>query len=93
MKYLKYVDVNQIAQYLKLMTTANGKFDCPHLLRHEGCYRNSGLSIAEDGSFSCLCGINGKGWINLVSKIYKVPRWQAEKWLQRQLKRLNDGKS
>lgn len=91
MGYLKDLDANQIAKVLKIEPAASGKYDYPNLIRHEGGRHNSGLSISEDGSFSCLCGIKLKGWSDLVSKINKVPRWRSEKWLQRQLERASDG--
>ena len=93
MRYLKHFDVIQIAKILKLEPAASGKYDCPHIHQHEAVCHNSALSITDDGSFSCQCGIKGRGWIELVSKLYKIPRWRAENWLKTQLYEIRNGKS
>jgi hypothetical protein len=93
MRYLKQFKLDQIVKVLKIEPAENGKYDCLQVHKHNGVCHNSALSIAEDGSFSCLCGIQGKGWVELTSKLYCLPRWRAEKWLKMQLKKTRNGQS
>jgi hypothetical protein len=65
---------HQIAKSLCLKLFRNGSFLCPR------CGRND-FYISSRGYFKCHCGLQGRGWIELVSKIYLVSRESAQAWL------------
>ena len=78
-------NIDDVARVLVLESAGDGKYHCPRIERHRGDPRNGTLSIQDDSEFFCNCGLKGKGWIELVSKLYRVRKRKAKMWLNKRL--------